>query len=637
VLYRLDGVRLNLGGRDVLRGVDLQHNPGEKLILLGRNGSGKTTLIRVVAGELEPDGGRVTRAAGLSMARLEQILTAPDEAPVLRYCLGAFPGLLDVEAALAEVEKVPAGREPSPATDIHALQEEYERLDGYRARPRAQAALQAVGIGQELHSRPLGSLSGGQRSRVQLVRALLSDALLLLDEPTNHLDLLGVDYLASELGRPGRPFLLVTHDRDLVDRVGGAAIELASGRIERYPAGWARYRRERAMRQEQVRRAWEQQQAEIRRQQEFIRRNIAGQNTRQAQARQNLLDRLERLAPPDPVPSVIKLRWPRVARGSDRVLETTRLDVGWTSPVVRDVSFVVRRGERVAIVGRNGSGKSTLVRTIVGRLPALGGGIRFGTGVTAGWYDQDQADVVGTGSALEALLTARPDWAPADARAWAGRFGFPGEAAEAPIGTLSGGERARLTLARLLAEGPNLLLLDEPTNHLDAETCEVLEEALLEFPGSVVLVSHDRRLVERVCMHALLIENGRAERFERVSDAFERLGLAVAKSSPRKDAPGARRSALEEERRRLRRDAGRARENADKRAAELEAAERRLAEVDELLCRREVFADAGRARALAEEAEALRAAIDPLFDAWSEAEEDAGALESRLGVLDEEA
>jgi ATP-binding cassette subfamily F protein 3 len=636
LLYRLEGVELSFAARRVLCGASLQHNPGEKLLLLGGNGSGKTTLLRVVAGELEPDSGTVARASGFETARLEQILEPQPGTSVLDYCLSGLPRLLEVEREIAEMAPRLASGEPALIAEHHRLHEELERLDGYRARSRAEAALDGLGIPKAMHLRPLETLSGGERTRVALARALLSPApLLLLDEPTNHLDLVGVEYLAQELARRPGALLLVTHDRELVDRVGGEILELHGGRIERFPAGYARYRRERERRREQARRAYELQKGEIARQEEFIRRNIAGQNTRQAQARQKLLDRVTRLEPPEPDLPPLKLRWPETGRSGERVLEVEDLAVGWDKPILRGVTISLRRGERLAVVGRNGAGKTTLLHTLAGRLPALAGKLRFGTGVVPAWYDQEQAEVPFGVTVLEALLAVRPEWTPVEVRSWAARFAFSGEEAEGVTDSLSGGERARVALARLIALAPNLMLLDEPTNHLDLGTCEVLEEALAGFPGAVVLVSHDRRLVERVATGVLLLEGGTAIPVNRVEEAFARLGLSpVARLKEQEGEKAPRRSVVAEERRRLRRDAARARQRADALAAELDAADQRVRELETRQCEPDVFADPVRARATAAEAEAARRRANELLGAWSEAEEGAVELEGRLAMLE---
>jgi ATP-binding cassette, subfamily F, member 3 len=639
VLYRLDHVRVAFGPREVLADVSLQHNPGEKLVLVGRNGSGKTTILNVVGGEQEVESGRVERASAVEIGRVEQLLGSGGDLAVRDFCLRAFPRLVEVEAELSALEVALHGGSEEAAHRYHELHDEYDHLDGYRARPRVAAALEAVGLGPAFHDRIVETLSGGERTRVALVRALLSRSpLLLLDEPTNHLDLLGVEFLCRELAAREGAVLVVTHDRELIDRIGGEILELHGGRLERYSGGYARYRRERAARREQQRKAYELQRAEIERQQEFIRRNIAGQNTKQAQSRQKLLDRIERLPAPEPDLGTVRLRWPHLGRSGERVLECEDLAVGWDRPLLAGVTLTLRRNERLAVVGRNGSGKTTLLTTLAGKQAALGGRIRFGSGVVPGAYDQDHAEVPERVTVLAAVMAVRPDWTPAEGRAWAGRFGFSGTRADALTDTLSGGERARLALARLIAQGPNLLLLDEPTNHLDMPTCEALEEALTDYPGAVVLVSHDRRLVEQIATEVLLLDGGRAEPVNRVDEAFARIGLPSGKATPKGEQRSAtpRRSAIEEERRRLRRDAARARELLAGLAADLERAEARLREIDELLCDRAVYSDHVQAAALAREGEELRQNRDDAMEAWVEAEDDAAALEARLAELAQE-
>lgn len=630
MLYRLQDVVLEFGERRVLGPLSLQHNPGEKLVLVGRNGAGKSTLLRLIVGELQPTAGSVLRASGLRLAYLEQLVQEDPEKPVLEFVLGAIPELFALEA---ERERLAAHLEtPEKLSAYAAVEEKLASLDAFRARPRAQALLAGLGIPQELHGVPLGALSGGQRTRVALARALMAPAdLLLLDEPTNHLDLLGAVFLAQVLAEYRGALLLVTHDRALVDAVGGDILELSGGRLERYRGPFSRYQKEREARREQQRRAWQLQQQEIARQQEFVRRNIAGQNTRQAQARLKLLAKVELLPPPPPDPQPVKLRWPALARSGDRVLEVHGLAVGYQRPLLQNLHFALRRGERVALVGANGSGKTTLLKTLAGLLPPLAGSVKFGTGVSAGYLDQDQATVA-AGTPLELLLAARPDWTPAEARAWAGAFGFSGEAAETPTALFSGGERSRLALAQLLAQAPNLLLLDEPTNHLDIPTCQVLEAALADFPGAVLFTSHDRAFVEHVASGVWLLREGQLVPMNSPAEAFAALGMEQpAVGKPAGKAP--RRSPQEEERRRLLQRVTKMEKELAEVEQELVAIEKLMGELEAALTLPEVMRDPQKLRFLAENLSSARAKQEVLWQRWCEVAEGLEALRRTLTQL----
>ncbi len=630
MLARLCHVVVEFGERCVLGPLSFQVNPREKLALVGRNGSGKSTLVRLIAGELEPSSGRVERAPKLSIAYLEQILRQDQQVPVLRFVLGGIPGLLALEASREEL----AARLPdSQALAAYArVEEALARLGASSAHARAQALLQGLGLPPELHHRPLTELSGGQRSRAALARALISPCeLLLLDEPSNHLDLLGATYLAQVLAEREGAVLLVTHDRALVDALGGEVLELVGGQLERYPGPFARYQRERQARREHQRRAWERQQEERARQQEFIRRNIAGQNTRQAQWRQKLLAKETLLAPPPPEPETLRLRWPEAPRSGDWVLQVEGLAVGYGQPLLREVSFALRRGERLAVVGANGSGKSTLLKTLAGLLPPLGGSLRLGAHVAVGYADQEQA-LVAEGTPLSLLASARPDWTPQEARSWAGAFGFSGKAAEASTGQLSGGERARLQLALLLAQAPNLLLLDEPTNHLDVASCQVLQQALAEFPGAVVLVSHDRVLLEAVATGVLLLQEGKALPVLSVEEAFTRLGVKAAKPKASK-APGPRRSLKEEERRQILRELAAMERELAEVEKELMNTEKLMGELEASVALPEVMNDPQKLRWLADQLAAARQRQDRLWQRWAEVGEGVEQLRKLLTAL----
>ncbi|MGQ9496081.1 MAG: ABC-F family ATP-binding cassette domain-containing protein [Thermoanaerobaculaceae bacterium] len=613
MLVRLLDVEVAFGGHRVLGPLSFQLNPGEKLALLGRNASGKSTLLRLIVGELEPSRGSVERASRLRIAYLPQILRESLDRTVLSFVLDGIPGLLALEAEREKVvQLLPDAGALARFGEIEAA---LERLGVASAPARAQAFLQGLGIPQELHSRPLVGLSGGQVTRVALARALLSPSdLLLLDEPTNHLDLLGATFLARVLAEREGAALVVTHDRALVDALGGDVLELTGGELARYKGPFARYWQERQARREQQQKAWELQQRERARQEEFIRRHIAGQNTGQAQSRQRLLAKMEELAPPPPEPEPVRLRWPHIRRSGDWLLQVEKLAVGYSTPLLRDVSFALRRGERVALVGTNGSGKSTLLRTLAGQIPPLAGSVRLGTGVHLGYGDQEQGPV-GFGSPVNLLQQARPDWTLEEVRAWAGAFGFAGERAEVSAVVFSGGERCRLQLALLLAQSPNLLLLDEPTNHLDIPTVGVLEQALEDFPGGLILVSHDRRLVEKLAHRVFLLKDQRLLPVNSVEEAFAQ--MATGASLPKRSSvPGARRSPQAELRRRLDRQLERVRTDLALVEEDLASTEKLLGELEAAFSQVEVVTNPEKLRALAATLRQAQGKRDELWGKW---------------------
>ncbi len=642
MLYRVEGASVRLGGETILDGADFQHNPGEHLVLVGRNGAGKTTFLRLILGEVEPDGGRVTRVRGLTVVALKQHFEAPPGTTVLQYAMGAFAAVTRLEEELELVTEELTGRpgDPELLERLAALQEELEAHDPYRAEAEALTALASFSLGDDLAGLPVEALSGGQRTRLALVRALLEPAdLLLLDEPTNHLDLLGSEALAGLLAKRRGAFLVATHDRALIDRVASAVVEVEGGRLRRWPAGYEAYRRARDEALESTRRAWERQQEQIRKTEDFIRKNIAGQKTKQAQARRKELERLERIERPAGDEAVPDFVWGDVPRSGDVVVAAEGVAAGYGGvPVVEGVDLVVRRGERVALLGPNGAGKTTLFRVLAGRMPPRAGRVTLGHGVLHGWYDQELQDLPGEGTVLDVLWQAHPSWSPTQARSWAARFGFSGEAADRPVAVLSGGERGRLTLARILALAPNLLFLDEPTNHLDLPTCESLEAALGAYPGALLLVSHDRRLLERVANRFVLVRDGRVEEVGSVSEALAAFGMAPARSvrKERQPAGTGRRSPLAEEERRLRRDVERLRAEVESLEAEVERRHGVMAAAQEAMADRLVWSDPERLAGVKAELEAARDGLEELEDRWAEAAEDLEALEARLAEVREQ-
>ncbi len=515
MLYRFDNVGKAYGPKEVLREVTWQHNPGEKVGLVGRNGAGKTTLLRIALGREEPDSGEFLKASGIRINTVDQALDADLSETLHDYVAGAFDHLHRIEAELRSLEHAMA--EGDDSASVHdkydALSHRFENEGGYEMVAEVDKALSGLGFEKADFARKLSELSGGQKNRGMLARAILSNPdVLLLDEPTNHLDFNAVEFLEEYLARSRRAYLVVTHDRRFLDRVAEEIIDLENGRLTAYSGGYTSYRRQKAERVLTATRAFEKQREFIEKEKEYIRRNIAGVNSRQAKGRRTKLERVERLEKPTEDTTSVAFRFDAARVGGRTFLRARHLDAGYQAgvPIVRDVSFELLRGEAMAILGENGTGKTTLLKTLAGRLPALSGSITPGHDVSIGYYDQELSDLDPSRRAIDAVWDQHPGQTEEEMRSYLARFAFRGDEVFAPIAGLSGGEKGRLTLAVVMRQRHNLLLLDEPTNHLDLDSREALEESLDDFPGSIVFVSHDRAFIDRLATRVLDLRAGKA-------------------------------------------------------------------------------------------------------------------------------
>ncbi len=519
MLYRFDHVRKSYGPREVLRDVTWQHNPGQKVGLVGRNGAGKTTLLRMVLGREEPDAGGIVKANAVKIATVDQDLPGDLSESLHDYAAGAFADLHRIEAEMRRLEHAMAdGDNSAPLHDRYdAFSHRFENQGGYEMVAEVEKALSGLGFEKADFARPLAELSGGQKNRAMLARAILSSPdVLLLDEPTNHLDFNAVEFLEDYLARSRRAYLVITHDRRFLDRVAEEIVDLENGRLTAYSGGYTAYKRQKAERILTATRAFEKQQDFIEKEKEYIRRNIAGVNSRQAKGRRTKLRRVERIEKPTGDMTSVAFEFDAARIGGRSFLRAKHLDAGYEtgSPIVRDVSFELLRGERLAILGENGTGKTTLLKTLAGRLPPLSGSALTGHDVSIGYYDQELRDLDPTRRAIDAVWDEHPQETEETMRSYLARFAFRGEEVFASISGLSGGEKGRLTLAVVMRQRHNLLLLDEPTNHLDLDSREALEESLEEFPGSIVFVSHDRAFIDRLATRVLDLRGGRALAFE---------------------------------------------------------------------------------------------------------------------------
>ena len=513
MLYRFERVRKAYGPKEVLREATWQHNPGQKVGLIGRNGAGKTTLLRIALGREEPDAGQFLKANAVRIATVDQALPGDLSEKLHDYVAGAFADLHAIESELRRLEHRMAEGDDSVHDRYDALSHRFENEGGYDMVAEVEKALSGLGFDRADFERPLSELSGGQKNRAMLARAILSSPdVLLLDEPTNHLDFQAVEFLEEYLARSRRAYLVVTHDRRFLDRVAEEIIDLENGRLTAYSGGYTAYRRQKAERVLAATRAFEKQQEFIEKEQEYIRRNIAGVNSRQAKGRRTKLARVERLEKPQEDGTSVDFRFDAARIGGRVFLRAKDLDVGYESgaAIVRRVSFELLRGERMAILGENGTGKTTLLKTLAGRLAPLGGTAGTGHDVSIGYYDQELRDLDPKRRAIDAVWDEHPNETEESVRSYLARFAFRGDDVFSQIDGLSGGEKGRLTLAVVMKQRHNLLLLDEPTNHLDLDSREALEESLEDFPGSIVFVSHDRAFIDRLATRVLDIRQGRA-------------------------------------------------------------------------------------------------------------------------------
>jgi ATP-binding cassette subfamily F protein 3 len=499
------------GAEVIFEKVSVGVQRGDRIGLVGLNGSGKSTLLRILAGLQEPTGGRVLRARSVRVGYLPQEPLLESTATLFEEMLSAFKRLREQEHTLHQLEQMLSCGNPSAELlqRYDELLEEFRQGGGYEYRHRIHQVLKGMGFSDE--HQPIAQLSGGQRARAALAKVLLQEPdVLLLDEPTNHLDIEALEWLEEYLSHWKGAFIIVSHDRYFLDKLVNKIWELEFGRLYEYPGNYSRYRALRAERLERQWKLYEEQQEFIKRSEEFIRRNIAGGDFRasQAQARQKMLEKLERIPKPI-VPKRMHLWMDVKSPSGERVLRAKDLVIGYPGvPLVRCKNLSVQRGERVALLGPNGSGKSTLLRTIAGELMPLEGTLELGEGVEIAYFRQSQMELDDPDKTVLDVMISNGKMTISEARDFLGKFLFSGDEVFKKLSELSGGERSRLALAQLARLGGNLLLLDEPTNHLDIDSREVLQEALGEYRGTLILASHDRALIQAIATQIWEIHEG---------------------------------------------------------------------------------------------------------------------------------
>ncbi len=510
MLFRLSDVYKSYAGNEILRGVSFQINPNEKVGLVGRNGAGKTTVFRVITGEESADEGEVFKLSNLKIGLLQQHVDFTEDETVHTAALSAFQRLHDIEAEMRHLEVEMAKDATAEILEKYAdLQIEFENADGFTYTARAEAILLGLGFAKETWTTETSNLSGGQKNRLGMARLLLSNPdVLLLDEPTNHLDVNAVEWLENFLQSYETAFVIVSHDRYFLDRTCRRIIEIDRGKAVTYKGNYSQFLVEREERREIQRREFENQQSFIAKNEDFVRRNLAGQKTKLAKSRRNMLERLERVEAVTVDKASGNFNLKKVERAGLNILTAEELAIGYgTKVLAKNINFTLNRGECLGIIGGNGTGKTTFLKTILGKLRELDGKLNWGTKTNIGYYAQNLEDLDVRNEIIQEIRRVAPNADNGELRSFLAKFLFTGEEIFKKVSDLSGGEKGRLALAKLIYSGVNVLVLDEPTNHLDIPSREALEGALDNYPGTILAVSHDRFFLDEISTQIFSFED----------------------------------------------------------------------------------------------------------------------------------
>ena len=517
IAISVNDLSLSIGTTPILEKVSFSLEENDKLGIIGVNGCGKSTLFRLITGEQDATEGEVYFSKGKSIGILTQDGAFDCDTPeqtVLERMYRAFPALLQAEEKLETLEKKLKNGEERIIREYSDLQEKFVAEGGLEFRGRCASILQKLGFDKLAMQQAVSTLSGGQRTRLALAVELSREPdILMLDEPTNHLDIETLAWLEGFLISYPKCVMIISHDRYFLDKVTNKTLSIEHHRAKLYNGGYTKSMEQRRLDREIAERHWKNQQREIARQEAYIAQQRAWNRERNiiaAESRQKLLDKMERVERPQNDPRAIRMKFGEAIASGNDVLEARGLSMGFPGRTLfENVSFLIKRQERVMIIGPNGCGKSTLIKLILSQLRPTGGVIEMGYNVEIGYYDQENQNLTPENTVLDELWNAYPTRTETEIRNTLGLFRFTGEEVFKLVSVLSGGERARLTLAKLMLSKMNLLLLDEPTNHLDIDSREALESALEQFEGTIITVSHDRYLIEKLATRILELRPGR--------------------------------------------------------------------------------------------------------------------------------
>lgn len=645
-------------GKPLFRQASISIHRGDRVGIVGPNGAGKSTIVGMMDGTVSPDEGEVTVEKKIRKGVLPQELVAGSNIPIIEEVMNVSEELRSVKERLSQLQREMASvSEDTPEMEsmieeLGHLQHEFERFDGYTLEARALKVLAGLGFepGDEL--RPWSEFSGGWRMRVALAKILLADPdVLLLDEPTNHLDLESLlwveDYLAGFKGA----IVLVSHDRAFLNRIVNRIVEVDRGKVTTYTGNFDDYERNKGMQEEIILAQYRTQQEKIKRIQKFIDQNrVKARTASRVQSRVKMLEKMEKVEPPARTKSV-RFSFPQPPHSGRRVLEIRGLVKKFGSlTVYNGFDFALDRGDRVGLVGPNGAGKSTLLKIMAGVIEHDGGEVKYGHMVEPGYFAQHQYESLNLSrSVLEEACSVSPALTEQEVRNLLGAFLFSGDDVYKKVGVLSGGEKSRLALVKILLSPPNLLLMDEPTNHLDIPSCEILENALRNYEGTLVLITHDRRLMNSICTGVLEIQKGSGEfylgnyedyRYKKA--LIEQQKTEETSPEPENEIPVPQLESSKESRKKKRRRDAQTRSELSRRQAplrrqieqiehELHSKEARKREIEALLADPAIYGDKSKILPLLEEEPALGKEIRKLEAKWEELHEQLDELQSGVG------
>ncbi|OZI13269.1 multidrug ABC transporter ATP-binding protein [Bacillaceae bacterium SAS-127] len=634
ILLQVQQLSKYFGAELILSNIKLEVQTKDRIALVGRNGAGKSTLLKIIAGHLSYDSGEIMKPKDVTIGYLAQNTGLESDLSIWEEMLSVFAHLQEMEQTIRRLEAQMSNPDvyENEATynkvmsEYDMLQNKFKELGGYQFEADIRSILHGLNFHDFDYSTKISTLSGGQKTRLALGKLLLTKPdILILDEPTNHLDIQTLSWLEQYLQNYSGAILIVSHDRYFLDKVVTQVYEVSRHKVKKFHGNYSKYLVQKAEQYEKEMKMFEKQQEQVAKLEDFIQRNIArASTTKRAQSRRKQLQRMELMNRPDGDEKSANFLFTIEKQSGNEVLKVNNLSIGYEEKIIaNDLTTLVSREDSVALVGPNGAGKSTLLKTVVNKLPVLAGAFTLGTNVSIGYYDQEQAELTSNKTVLNELWDDYPGTQEKDIRTVLGNFLFSGDDVLKPVSTLSGGEKARLALAKLMMQKSNFLILDEPTNHLDLDSKEVLENALIDYPGTILFVSHDRYFINRLASKVFeLSSEGLTEYLGDydyyVAKKLEQEELAMIEESvvaTKTDTSSNDSSAyyVDKEQKKLERQKRRRLEEIEQQIEKFEAD---IAEAEELLCQPEIFQDHERSFELNEQLEKNRSEVDKLMEEW---------------------